>query len=43
MWFEKEKHVVYRVNKHKTAFNGDNDKRYVQADGITKLVRGYLA
>ena len=42
MWFEKEKHVVYRVNKHKTAFNGDNDKRCMQADGITTLARGYL-
>ena len=33
--FENKKHKVYTVNKHKIALNRDNDKRLVQADGIT--------
>ena len=31
------------VNKHKIAFNRDDDKTRVQADGITTIARGYLA
>ena len=30
---------MYTVNKHKIALNKDDDKRIVQADGITKLGR----
>ena len=43
MLFEKKKHEVYTVNKHKIALNKDSDKRLVQADGITALARGYAA
>ena len=42
MLFENKKHEVYAVNKHKIALNRDDDKRIVQADGITALVRGYV-
>ena len=41
--FENKKHEVYTVNKHKTALNRDNDKRIVQADGITTLAKGHVA
>ena len=37
MLFEIKKHKVYTVNKHKIALNRDNDKRLVQADGITTV------
>ena len=37
MMFENKKHKVYTVNKHKIALNRDNDKRLVQADGITTV------
>ena len=37
MLFENKKHKVYTVNKHKIALNRDNDKRLVQADGITTV------
>ena len=43
MLFENKKHEVYTVNKHKIALNRDDEKRFVQADGITTLVRGYVA
>ena len=43
MLFENKKHEVYTVNKYKIALNRDDDKRIVQADGITTLARGYLA
>ena len=43
MLFENKKHEVYRVNKYKIALNRDDDKRIVQADGITTLTRGYVA
>ena len=43
MLFENKKHKVYSVNKHKTALNRDDDKRLVQADGITTLAQGYIA
>ena len=43
MLFENRKHEVYTVNKHKIALNRDDDKRIVQADGITTLARGYVA
>ena len=42
MLFENKKHEVYTVNKHKIALNRDDDKRLVQADGITTLARGYV-
>ena len=32
----------YKVNKHKIALNRDDDKRLVQADGITTLAKGYV-
>ena len=41
--FENKKHEVYTVNKHKIALNREDDKRVVQADGITTLARGYIA
>ena len=43
MLFENKKHEVYSVNKHKIALNRDDDKRLVQADGITTLARGHVA
>ena len=43
MLLENKKHEEYRVNKHKIALNRDDDKRLVQADGITTLARGYVA
>ena len=43
MLFENKKHEIYTVNKHKIALNRDDDKRLVQADGITTLARGYVA
>ena len=41
--FENKKPEVYTVNKYKIALNRDDDKRTVQADGITTLARGYVA
>ena len=35
MLFENKKHDLYTVNKHKTVLNRDDDKRLVEADGIT--------
>ena len=43
MLFENKKHEVYTVNKHKIALSRDDDKRLVQADGITTLARRYVA
>ena len=43
MLFENKKHEVYTVNKHKTALNRGDDKRLVQANGITTLARGHVA
>ena len=43
MLLENKKHEVYTVNKHKIALNRDDDKRLVQADGITTLTRGDVA
>ena len=43
MLFENKKHGVYTVIKYKIALNRDDDKRVVQADGITTLARGYVA
>ena len=43
MLFENKKHEVYTVNKYKIALSRDDDKRLVQADGITTLTRGYVA
>ena len=42
MLFENKKHEVYTVNKCKIVLYRDDDKRDVQVDGITTLVRGYL-
>ena len=41
MLFENKKHEVYTVNKHKIDLNRDDDKRVVQADGITTLAWEY--
>ena len=43
MLFENKKHEVYTVNKYKIALNRNDDKRLVQADGITTLAREYVA
>ena len=43
MLSETKKHEVYTVNKHEIALNREDDKRLVQADGITTLARGYIA
>ena len=43
MLFENKRHEVYTVNKHKIALNRDDDKRIVQADGITTLARRYVS
>ena len=37
MLFKNKNHKVYTVNKHKIALNGDDDKRFVQVDGITTV------
>ena len=42
MLFENKKHEVYTVNKHNIALNRDDNKRVVQADGITILARRYV-
>ena len=42
MLFENKKHKVYTVNRHKIALNRDDDKRLIQADGVTTLARGYI-
>ena len=43
MLFENKKHEVYTVNKYKTALNKvDDDKRLLQADGITALAREHV-
>ena len=41
MLFETKKHKVYTVDK--IVLNRDNDKRLVQADGITTLAWGHVA
>ena len=41
--FENKKHEVHTVNKHKIPLNRDDYKRFVQADGIATLARGYVA
>ena len=43
MLLENKNHKVYTVSKHKIALNRDDDKRLVQADGITALARGFVA
>ena len=43
MLFENKKHEVDTVNKYKIALNRDDDKRVLQADGITTLAKGYVA
>ena len=42
MLFENKKHKIFTVNKNKIALNRDDDKRMIQADGITTLARGYV-
>ena len=41
--FENKKYEVHTVNEHKIPLNRDDHKRFVQADGITTLARGYVA
>ena len=43
MLFENKKHEVYTANKHKIALNKDDDKRTVQADGITTFDKLHVA
>ena len=42
MLFENKKRKVYTVNKYAIALNRDNNKRLLQADGITTLARGHV-
>ena len=41
--FENKKHELCTVNTYRIALNRDDDKRFVQADGIATLTRGYVA
>ena len=41
--FENKKHEVYVVSKHKVALNRGDDKRLVQAGGMTTLARGHVS
>ena len=43
MLFENKEHKMYTVNTQKIALNRDDDKRVVQAYGITTLARVYVA
>ena len=43
MLFGNKKHELYTVSEYKIALNRDDDKRIVQADEITTLVRRYVA
>ena len=43
MLIENKKHKMYTVNKHKITLNRDDDKRLVEANGITILARGHVA
>ena len=43
MLFENKRHGMYTVKKDKIVLNRDDDKRLVQADGITILARGHTA
>ena len=38
-----KKHEVYTVNKHRRALNRDDEKKRMQAGGITTFAKGYLA
>ena len=40
---ENKKFEVYTVNKYKISLNRDDDKRIVQADGITTLASRHVA
>ena len=40
MLFENRKHEIHTVNKNKIALNRDDDKRIIQADGMSTLARG---
>ena len=41
--FENKKHEIYTVNKQEIALNRNDDKRMIQADGITTLARGHVS
>ena len=43
MLFENKKQEVYKVNKYQRAIEREDNKRRVEADGITTLASGYLA
>ena len=39
---ENKKNEVYTVNKYKISLNRDDDKKIVQADGITTLANRHV-
>ena len=43
MLFENKKYEVYMVNEHNIALNRNDDKRLMQADGITTLATRHVA